>query len=93
MTVDEIVALSKAGVSESVILALIDRDKTIFSLPAERIVALQKDGVSDAIVIAMLRSGREEPPVVAEPPPLPPAQESEPDVVVDAGPDQDAAVS
>ena len=55
VTVSEIVSLSKAGVSEQVILALIDRDKTIFSLPAEEIVTLQKAGLSDAILDASRR--------------------------------------
>ena len=59
-TVDEIVALSKAGVSESVILGLIDRDKTIFTLDSDQLVALKQEGVSDAVVLAMLKSGRAE---------------------------------
>ena len=88
VTVKEIVSLSKAGVSEQVILALIDRDKTIFNLPAEQFVTLQKEGVSDAIVLAMLRSGRD------EPPPTAPAAALQPDppepniVVVGHGPDR-----
>ena len=32
VTVDEIVQLSRAGITETVILALIDRDRTIFAL-------------------------------------------------------------
>jgi hypothetical protein len=59
-TVDQIVALSKAGVSEPVILTLIDRDKTIFTLDAEQLVTLKNEGVSDRIVLAMLKSGRQE---------------------------------
>jgi hypothetical protein len=59
-TVEQIVALSKAGVSDSVILALIDRDKTIFTLDADQLVTLKRQGVSEAIVLAMLKSGRAE---------------------------------
>lgn len=71
VTINEIISLSKAGVSEPVILALIDRDKTVFTLGAEQLVTLQKAGVTDTIVIAMLRSGREEPPpVAAQPAPI-----------------------
>ena|ERR671930_256378 len=59
-TVDQIVALSKAGVSEPVILALIDRDKTIFTIEPEQLPALKQQGLSDAVIMAMLKSGREE---------------------------------
>lgn len=60
VTVDQIVALSKAGISEPVILALIDRDKTIFSIEPEQLITLKRQGVTEAVVIAMLKSGREE---------------------------------
>lgn len=60
LTLDEIVYMSKAGVSESIILALIDRDKTVFTMTPEQVVALQTDGVSEAVILAMLKSGRAE---------------------------------
>ncbi|HEY2150562.1 MAG TPA: hypothetical protein VGH34_07135 [Vicinamibacterales bacterium] len=60
VTLDQVVALAHAGVTDTVILALIDRDKTIFAIEPEQIVALQRDGVSEAVVLAMLKSGREE---------------------------------
>jgi hypothetical protein len=60
VTVDQIVGLAHAGVTDTVILALIDRDKTIFSLDPERLVMLKAEGVSEPVIIAMLKSGREE---------------------------------
>lgn len=60
VTIDDILYLSKAGVSESVILALIDRDKTVFTLAPDQLVSLKHDGVSDAVLLAMLKSGRDE---------------------------------
>src|SRR5436305_6913766 len=60
VTLQQVVALSKAGVSETVILALIDRDKTIFTIDPEQLVTLKADGVSEQIVLAMLKSGRAE---------------------------------
>jgi hypothetical protein len=60
VTRDEIVRLTKSGVSDDVILALIDRDKTIFPLSPDDLVALKGDGVSEAVVLAMLKSGRDE---------------------------------
>src|SRR2546430_837655 len=61
VSVQEIVGLSKSGVSDEVILALIERDKTIFTIEAEQLVALKRLGVSQAVVLAMLRSGRQPP--------------------------------
>jgi hypothetical protein len=60
VTVEQIVALSRAGVTDTVILALIDRDKTILDIQPEQLVALKNDGVSESIITAMLRSGRAE---------------------------------
>jgi hypothetical protein len=60
VTVDQVVALARAGVTDAVILALIDRDRTIFGIEPEQIVKLQRDGVSEAVILAMLKSGREE---------------------------------
>jgi len=79
VTLDEIVALSKSGISEPVILAVIDRDQTLFSLSPALLMKLQREGLSDTILLALLKSGRPKeppvpanpvvPPVVAEPPP------------------------
>lgn len=60
VTVDQIVALSKAGVSEAVILALLDRDQTVLSIEPEQVVVLKREGLSDTLIMAMLRSGREQ---------------------------------
>jgi len=60
VTVDQIVSLSKAGVSEAVILALIDRDRTILTIDPEQIVTLKREGLSDTLITAMLQSGRDE---------------------------------
>jgi hypothetical protein len=60
VTREEIVKLAKAGVSDDVILALVDRDKTIFALTPDDLVTLKGNGVSEAVTLAMLRSGREE---------------------------------
>ena len=62
LTVQEVVALSKAGVSDEVLLSLIDRDKTIFAIDNDQLIALTRDRVSEKLVLAMLRSGRQDPP-------------------------------
>lgn len=60
VTIDQVVALSKAGVSEPIILALIERDKTVFTIDPEQLAALHRDGLSETIILAMLKSGRAE---------------------------------
>jgi hypothetical protein len=60
VTVDQIVALARSGVTDAVILALIDRDKTILPLDADQLVMLKAEGVSEPVILAMLKSGREE---------------------------------
>jgi hypothetical protein len=67
LTLQEVVTLSKAGVSEEVLMAMIDRDKTIFAIDANQLIALKRDGVSEKIVIALLKSGRQEPPPTQTP--------------------------
>lgn len=59
VSIQEIVALSNSGVSDEVILTLIERDNTIFTIEPEQLVALKRQGVSQAVVLAMLRSGRQ----------------------------------
>ena len=66
VTIQQVVALSKAGVSDEVVLALIDRDNTIFAIDPEQLVALKRDGLSETVVLAMLRSGRQELPVPSQ---------------------------
>jgi hypothetical protein len=58
VTLDQVVALRKAGVTDAVILALIERDHTVFSIQPEQIVELKRDGLSEALIIAMLKSGQ-----------------------------------
>jgi hypothetical protein len=60
ITIDQVVSLAKAGVTDTVILALIDRDRTVFAIEPEQILALQRDGLSEKVILAMLKSGRTE---------------------------------
>jgi len=60
VTVDQIVSLSKAGVSEAVILALLDRDRTVLTIDPDQLVALKREGLSDTLILAMLKNGRQE---------------------------------
>ncbi len=62
LTVQDVLALSKAGVAESVLLAMIERDNSIFPLDADQVIAFTREGVSEKVVVAMLKSGRQGPP-------------------------------
>jgi hypothetical protein len=88
VTLDEVIALSRAGVSEQVLLAMIDRDRTIYAIDADTLLRLRSAGVSEPVVLAMLRSGRGAPSDADLPPapaPIPPPVDL---VIVGHGPDR-----
>src|SRR5437867_1384075 len=68
VTVDEIVALSRAGVADAVILAPIDRVQSVFAIEPQQLVTLKEAGVSEPVLLAMLKSGRQPLPEVAPAP-------------------------
>jgi hypothetical protein len=89
VTLDDIVALSKAGVADSVLIAVIDADQTVFNLSPQQIIDLKRAGVADSVVTRMVLSARDfegsrpgdEPPSVViigekPPEPVPPAPPS-----------------
>jgi hypothetical protein len=80
ITLREVIELSRAGLGEEVLLALIEIDQRIFPIDPETLRALKDAGVSERVIIAMVKSGRtpnqalEAPPVLVDTPP-PPAPE------------------
>jgi hypothetical protein len=60
MTNDEVISLTKAGLSSSIITQKIRTSKTDFDLSTDSLISLKRAGVSDEIVAAMLeaKSGR-----------------------------------
>jgi hypothetical protein len=68
VTLDDIIALSKAGVSSEILVAVIDADRTIFNLTPGEIVVLKKAGVPNDVIVKMLGTAREF--VDEVPPPL-----------------------
>ncbi len=65
----DVVELSRSGLSDDVIVALIEVDGTIFSLDAQQLLELKSEGVSDRVLLAMLENGRSIPEPVAPPVP------------------------
>ena len=68
VTLDDIIALSKAGVTADILVAVINADQTIFNLNTDEIVLLTKAGVPNAVIVKMLGTAREF--VEEVPPPL-----------------------
>lgn len=71
LTVRDMIELSKAGLSDSVLVALIDVDRTVFSIDTATLKELKTGGVSDAVIVAMIHSGRAPQADVPPPPPEP----------------------
>ena len=74
VTAKEILELSRAGLSEEVLLALIEVDGGVFTRDTATLKSLKEGGVSERVILAMVRSGRTPAvesapqPVVTEPP-------------------------
>ena len=61
VTMKDIVDLTKAGLGEEVLLALIEVDGGVFDVDADTIAGLKAAGVSDKVIVALVRSGRVRP--------------------------------
>ena len=80
VTIRDVIELSKAGLSDQVLLALIEVDRGVFTMDAPTLKQLKAAGVSDTVILALIRSGR---PAAQEPEPAPgPAAAPEPEVIV-----------
>lgn len=72
VTLREIMELTRAGVADDVILALIEIDQRVFSIDSETLTMLKQAGVSDKVMVAIVKSGRS---AAAQPAPGPLAQD------------------
>ena len=84
VTLREIVELTRAGLSDDVLLALIEIDQRVFPVDPDTLKMLKDAGVSPAVIVAIVRSGRTpkpqpEPALLAE---TVPADQPPPQVVV-----------
>jgi len=57
----DLVALAQAGLSDDVLVALVEADDTVFPLDAPRILELRQQGLSERVIMAMLKNGRHTP--------------------------------
>ncbi len=72
ITVDEVIELSKAKVSDAVIIGKIRSDASTFTLSVQDILRLKREGISDAVLQVMVESGgaAQPPRPIAPPRPL-----------------------
>lgn len=85
LTVRDVIELSRAGLGDEILLALIDVDPSVFPIDTATLKRLKEAGVSERVILAMVRSARTPPPApepiaaapIAEAPPAP-----EPQVVI-----------
>lgn len=86
ITLKEIVQLSRAGLGDEVLLALIEVDQKVFAIDSETLQMLKDQGVSERVIVALIRSGRTQPApeqlTAAAPLPEPQVMQPEPQVVV-----------
>jgi hypothetical protein len=58
ITLREIIELTRAGLGEEVLLALIEVDQRVFPTDPETVRMLKQAGVSERVIVAIVRSGR-----------------------------------
>jgi len=56
VTIRDLVALSKEGVSDAVLIALIETDGSRFLMTADEVRSVRAQGLSDAVIVAMIRT-------------------------------------
>lgn len=78
VTVRDLIELSKAGLGDDVLLALIEVDRSVFAIDTATLKKLKDAGVSEQVIVAMIRSGRSRAPEAAPAPPASPESEPQP---------------
>jgi hypothetical protein len=88
----DLIELSKAGLGDEVLVALVEADGTVFSLDAPKILELRAAGVSERVITAMLKNASRPSPApspvaateraAAAPPPAPDERDGAPYFVV-----------
>ena len=62
VSVRDLIELSRAGLGDEILVALLEADPTSFRLDAGRIIELRREGISERVLLAMLRSARDSQP-------------------------------
>ena len=59
LTIRDVIELTRAGVGDDVLLALIEVDRGVYAIDTETLKRLKAAGVSERVMVALVRSGRE----------------------------------
>ena len=78
ITVRDIIELSKAGLNEQALVALVEVNPTVFPVDVETLKTLQRAGVPASVITAMIKSGRTQPVVPVTQAPMPAADPAAP---------------
>ena len=62
LTIRDVIELTRAGVGDEVLLALIEVDRSLYAIDTTTLKQLKAAGVSERVMVALVRSGREIPP-------------------------------
>src|SRR5687768_4478144 len=77
LTIKDLLELSRAGLGEEVLLALIEVDGGVYAIDTTTLKSLKEAGVSERVIVALVRSGRER--IIPDPAPVMlPVDEPEP---------------
>jgi len=85
VTIRDLIELTKAGLGDEVLIALIEVDRSVFPTDARTLKQLKDAGVSEAVIVALIHSGRTprtEPQPVEPPAPAAAPEPPQPQVVV-----------
>src|SRR5689334_13302756 len=85
VTVRDLIELSKAGLGDEVLLALIEVERSVFTIDTATLKTLKEAGISDTVIVALIKSGRQatKPETAPMPEPEPaPAPARDPQVIV-----------
>jgi hypothetical protein len=62
VSINDIIALSRAGLGDEVLLALIEVEGRVFTIDKSTLTRLKEAGISERVIVAMVKSGRTRPP-------------------------------
>jgi hypothetical protein len=60
-TIQDLVKLKAAGLSDDILIALIESDGSVFQLKADDVISLKKQGLSEKVIMAMLVTATKRP--------------------------------
>ena len=88
LTIRDVIELTRAGLGDEVLLALIEVDRGVYAIDTATLKQLKAAGVSERVIVAMVRSGREFPQEPPAPQMIQDEQSARQVVVIDHRDDQ-----